>query len=123
MMFLGQALAHAPQAVHLDSSTSGSPATDVKIDSSPASAEADSTTYQLTSVSSAVVPIVAIAVCASVFSALTAAASSHVICFLFIIFPLSLYRVPHSPRPYAIRCDFHPCSNMRYTYPQVPHIL
>lgn len=56
---------------------SGSPAMLVNILNTPANAEADATTSQLTSVSITVVPIVATAVCAIVFAARTPAAFNH----------------------------------------------
>ena len=52
-------------------------ATEVSIESMPASMEADSTTHQLTSSSTALVPMVATAVWAIVFTARIPAALSH----------------------------------------------
>lgn len=63
---------------------SGSPAIDDSKDKSPATAEALSTSFQFTSHIIAEVPIVAIAVCAVVLTALTAAALSHFKNFSFI---------------------------------------
>ena len=51
----------------------------------PANTDADPTTAQLTSVKRAVVPIVAIAVCAIVFSARTPAALSHFVNFSLVM--------------------------------------
>ena len=60
----------------------------VSRDKIPASAEADATTAQFTSASTALVPIVAIAVCATVLSARTPAALIHALKFVFIVFLL-----------------------------------
>ena len=67
---------------------SGRPATLVRSDSIPAIAEALSTIIQFTPSSMAVVPIVAITVCATVFAALIPAAFSHTRNFFFVISPL-----------------------------------
>lgn len=65
-------------------STSGSPATDVKTDNTPASRAALPTAIQFTSCITAATPIVATAVCAMVFTALTAAAFAQSFQFLML---------------------------------------
>nr|DAI40516.1 MAG TPA: hypothetical protein [Caudoviricetes sp.] len=79
--------------------SSGRPATLVSRLSTPASAEALATTAQLTSPSTALVPIVATAVCATVFTARIAAALIHFFQFLMMVFPSSF--------------DSHPCQQPR----------
>lgn len=82
--------------------TSGSPATLVSNDRSPAKSEAEITTRQSTADSTAEVPMVAIAVCATVFTARTAAALSHFAAFLFIFYPsLKSYTENFLPGVYA----------------------
>ena len=65
-------------------STSGSPATDVKTDSTPASRAALPTAIQLTSCITAATPIVATAVCAMVLTARTVAAFAQSFQFLML---------------------------------------
>ena len=72
--------------------TSGRPATEVSRDRMPARADALATITQFTSPNTALVPMVATAVCATVFSALMPAAFSHCLKFVFILFsPFRLF--------------------------------
>lgn len=76
----------APDIIIYQLSTSGKPATDVSIDSNPASADAEITIAQLTFDKTADVPIVEIAVCATVLTALIPAAFAHLIVSFFTHF-------------------------------------
>ena len=58
-------------------SNSGSPATDVSMDTTPASTDADTTSLQSTAPKATADPIVPTAVCATVLTALTPAAFAH----------------------------------------------
>ncbi len=83
----------APQAPHgadfCYSFTSGRPASDVKSDTTPANAAADTTIRQSTSVNNAVEPMVPMAACATVFIARIAAAFTHI-----IVFPFNFFHLP-----------------------------
>lgn len=67
----------AKNAVFYCYSASGRPATDISKDSIPASSDDEKTTAQFTLEITAEVPIVAIAVCATVLNALVEAALNH----------------------------------------------
>lgn len=70
--------------LYFQSFVSGSPAMLVSIDRIPAKREAEPTKPQLTAPMNAAVPMVAIAVCATVRIALTAAALNHLFVLLLI---------------------------------------
>ena len=65
----------------------------VKIDNTPDSAAAESTIRQSTDEMTADVPIVAIAVCATVLIALTAAALIHVFTLLLMFIHLDSFQI------------------------------
>nr|DAM06522.1 MAG TPA: hypothetical protein [Caudoviricetes sp.] len=98
---LRRALSFRPYSVF----SSGRPATLVSRLSTPASAEALATTAQLTSPSTALVPIVATAVCATVFTARIAAALSHF--FQFLMFLSSSFDAHPRQQPRDDRADCH----------------
>ncbi len=70
---------------------SGKPFTDISKESSPDKSDAETTSFQSTSDIIADVPIVAIAVSATVFTALTPAAFNHLIIFSFIIYTPNIF--------------------------------
>ena len=73
---------------------SGKPAILVSNESIPANPAVLKTANHLTSPNAAAVPMAAMAVCATVFTALTDAAFTHLISFsLFIIHPISLFTI------------------------------
>lgn len=80
-LFAGLRIAKLVQEIYFNS---GRPATLVSRDNSPAKAAAETTATQLTSPSTAAVPIVATAVCATVLTARTPAAYNQFIIFSHI---------------------------------------